>query len=273
MIDDDPAVESILDAAEEALDAGNPSDAVRLCDQVLKIDANHPGAWFVRGDALRALGALAEAADAFRTAALARPDHASSWASYGLASFEMLDIKEARRACSRAIREDPRNPEGWWVRALLLEWDGDQPGARRALAHARWLDPLGYPLPPELSDDEVEEIVSEALSELHPAIRDYMANVAILLEEMPRPDSLANYDPPASPLDLLGSFSGHSLMERSTDNPWSMLPPTIVIYRRNLERQAINRDELIHQLRITLFHEIGHFLGLSEEDLEDRGLE
>ena len=90
---------------------------------------------------------------------------------------------------------------------------------------------------------------------------------------MPRPDSLANYDPPASPLDLLGSFSGHSLMERSTENPWSMLPHTIVIYRRNLERQAINRDELIHQLRITLFHEIGHFLGLSEEDLEDRGLD
>ncbi|MDP6935134.1 MAG: metallopeptidase family protein, partial [Myxococcota bacterium] len=35
---------------------------------------------------------------------------------------------------------------------------------------------------------------------------------------------------------------------------------------------AHDREELVEQLRITLFHEIGHFLGLTEEDLENRGL-
>ncbi len=270
---DDAQVEALLDRAEQALDQGLPDDAIRLCDEVLSADADHPGAWFVRGDALRLLGRLEGAADAYRASALARPDHASSWASYALASFELLTFTEARRAAARAIREDARNPEGWWVRALLLEWDGDVPGARRALAHARWLDPMGYPLPPELDDDEVEELVGEALMELHPAIRDYMMNVAILLEELPPEDVLRGYEPPASPLELLGYFSGHSLMERNSENPWSLLPPTIVLFRRNLERQAIDRDELIHQLRITLFHEIGHFLGLDEHDLEERGLD
>lgn len=270
---DELRIESLLDRAEQALDQGLPEDALTLCGEVLEVDADHPGAWFVRGDALRTLGRIEDAADAYRSAALSRPDHASSWASYGLASFELLDFKEAQRAAARAIREDPRNPEGWWVRALLLEWNGDTAGSRRALAHARWLDPMGYPLPPRLEDDDVEELVVEALMELHPSIRDYMANVAILLEEMPPEDVLRGYEPPASPLELLGYFSGHSLMDRSLDNPWSLLPPTIVLFRSNLERQAIDRDELVHQLRITLFHEIGHFLGLNEADLEDRGLD
>ena len=270
--EDDP-VEALLDRAEQALDQGLSDDTIRLCDEVLQVDPDHPGAWFVRGDALRTLGRLEEAADAYRASALARPDHASSWASYSLASFELLDFAEAKRAAARAVREEPRNPEGWWVRALLLEWSGDFEGCKRALAHAQWLDPMGYPMPPRLDDGEVEELVHEALLELHPAIRDYMLNVAILLEEMPREEVLRGYDPPASPLELLGYFSGHSLMERSTENPWSLLPPTIVLFRRNLERQAIDRDELVHQLRITLFHEIGHFLGLDEADLEERGLD
>ncbi|MEC7948217.1 MAG: metallopeptidase family protein [Myxococcota bacterium] len=266
-------LERLLDDAEQALDQGAPEAALSLCAQALELEPGHPGAWFVRGDATRALGALEEAADSYRRAALARPSHASSWASYGLVSFELLQLEEAQRGASRAIREEPRNPEGWWVHSLLAEWRGDLPGAERALLHARFLDPVGYPIPARLTDDEVESLVEEALTELHPDIRSYLANVAILLEELPDEETLRVYDPPASPLELLGFFSGHSLMERSSEDPWSNLPPTIVLFRRNLERHAGSRDELVHELQITLFHEIGHFLGLSEEDLEARGLD
>jgi predicted Zn-dependent protease with MMP-like domain len=57
------------------------------------------------------------------------------------------------------------------------------------------------------------------------------------------------------------------------DNPWSNLPPTITLFRNNLERMAADREQIIEELRITLFHEIGHFLGLDEEDLAERGLD
>jgi predicted Zn-dependent protease with MMP-like domain len=63
------------------------------------------------------------------------------------------------------------------------------------------------------------------------------------------------------------------LTERTTDNAWSNLPSAIVLYRRNLERIAWDRQRLVEELRITVFHEIGHFLGLDEDDLEARGLD
>ena len=264
--------EALLDQAEGALDAGEPEKALDLCNQVLSRSPQHPGANFVKGDALRVIGDLAEAANAYRNAALAHPRHAASWASLALTSFEILDFEEARRAVSRAVREDPRNPEAWWVRSLLQEWRGDFAGAQRSLSHAQWLDPVGFPMPPTLSDDEVERLVEKALLGLTDELRALLSNVAIVLDEIPPVSALLEYHPPASPLEILGYFSGHSVMEKSTDEPWSQLPASIVLFRRNLSRISSDRAELIHQLQITLCHEIGHFLGLDEDDLEKRGL-
>ena len=267
------SLEAILDSAEEALHQGNPDVSLELCEQVIQIDSKHAGAWYIKGEALRAVSALEESANAYRNAALNRPDHAGSWASLALACYEILDIEGAWRALNRGLREEPQNPQCWWVRALLLEWQKDGSGARRALAHAQWLDPVHYPIPPTLSDESIDQIVTEALTALHPAIQDFLANVPIILEDLPNEESLTAYDPPASPLDILGYFSGVSLMERSLEDPWSNLPPAIVLFRRNLERSAGDRGELIQQLRITLYHEVGHFLGLSEADLHHRGLD
>ncbi len=271
--DEQDGIETLLDDAENAVHDGAPEEAIEICDRVHRLAPNHPGAWFVRGDALRTLGMIADASECYRAAALARPDHASSWASHALTALELLSVEDAERSAFRAIREEPRSPEGWWVLGLIREWGSDDAGAQRAFLHARWLDPRGYPLPPKLSDDDVEDIVADCLRSLHPDIRDYLQNVAILLEEVPTEEVLRGYEPPASPLDMLGYFSGTSLMDRSSEDPWSNLPPTIVLYRRNLQRAAQSRAELVEQLSITVFHEIGHFLGLSEEDLERRGLD
>ncbi len=267
------AIEELLDQAEEALDRAAPEEALRFADRALTFNSTHPGAWFVRGDALRALSRDSEAAEAYRSAALADPGHSSSWAALSTTCFDLLRFDEASRAAARALREDPRNPEAWWARSLLLEWKGDKAGRRRALTRARWLEPDSFLVPHSLSDEVVEGIVEEAVGSLHPDLQAWLANVAILLEDLPREDILRSYDPPASPLDLLGYFSGHSLVDRSMDNPWSNLPPTITLFRNNLERMAADREQIIEELRITLFHEIGHFLGLDEEDLAERGLD
>ena len=45
-----------------------------------------------------------------------------------------------------------------------------------------------------------------------------------------------------------------------------------LLFKRNLEKVCRNRDELIDQIQITVRHEVGHHLGLSEEDMERLGL-
>lgn len=263
-------VESLLDEAEAALEAGEPEQALSLCNKVLSLAPSHPGAQFVRGDALRTMGDLPEAADAYRSAALIQPDHAASWASLAFTSFELLDFDEARRAVSRSLRESPRNPEAWWVRSLLQEWRGDFAGAQRSLAHAQWLDPVGFPMPPTLTDQEVERLVAVAISRLPPSLSGLLTNVPIILDEIPSIDVLLQYHPPASPLEVLGYFSGSDVLEKSTDEPWNQIPATLILFRRNLTRTSSDRSHLINQIRYTLSREVGHFLGLADDDLKPR---
>ena len=46
----------------------------------------------------------------------------------------------------------------------------------------------------------------------------------------------------------------------------------VMLFKRNLEKICRDRNELIDQIQITVRHEIGHHLGLSEEDMERLGL-
>ena len=46
------------------------------------------------------------------------------------------------------------------------------------------------------------------------------------------------------------------------------LPPRILLFRRNLERFAAGEGDLREQIAITLYHELGHYLGMDEDDLE-----
>ena len=94
----------------------------------------------------------------------------------------------------------------------------------------------------------------------------------ISIEEFPSEEFLAQYDPPIHPTEILGYFSGPTLMERSLENPWSQFPAKVVIFRKNIEKHAHNEQDLVEEMRITLLHELGHYLGLDEADLEERGL-
>ena len=269
----DPQLDQLLDRAEEALDQGNAGDTLRLCEQVLSRQPDHTGARFLGAEALRDLGDLPEAEDWYREVVRHTPQHSASWSGLGAVLFDQLRFEEARVALLRAIREDDGNPEAFYWRAMIRERRGDLRGARRDYRRARNLDPLRFPMPLVLTDAMVEAVVTETLLALHPTIRAYLAQVAILLEEVPDIETCSQYDPPAPPGEVLGYFSGMSLMDRSIENPWSNLPSAIVLFRRNLERIAWDHDRLLEELRITVFHEVGHFLGLDEDDLEARGLD
>jgi predicted Zn-dependent protease with MMP-like domain len=269
----DGSLKALLEHAELALQSGDPEVALTSCQQALELDARSGDALFLMGDAYRDLGVVDGALESYRRCVLADPRRADAWAALGTMHLFLLELEEARRALNRALREDPGNPEAWYARGLLRERSEDWEGADRDLARAARLDPSTYPFPATLSDEQLEAAVEEVLGSLHPTLQEYLANVAILVEEVPSVEILRQFDPPLSPGELLGYFSGHSLLERSTVDPWSHLPAAILLFRRPLQRYAQTREQLIRELRTTIYHEVGHFLGLEEEDLEARGLE
>ena len=72
--------------------------------------------------------------------------------------------------------------------------------------------------------------------------------------------------------DLLGLFVGPNCAEGvESGDP---LPPEILLFLENLWDYADGDEEIFREeVRVTYYHELGHYLGLEEGDLEDRGLE
>lgn len=275
-------LDALLDQAELALAEGRYSDAEDALRGALAVAPRDLEAHFLLGETMRDLGRLDEAEGAYRFVVLNTEEEAEprikalsaeAWAALAAVLLDQLRWDEAKKAANRALRENPNSAEGAWVRAVLRERRADYSGATRDYLRAWRSDPGGFPLPVPLDDETVDDIVVECLELFHPSLREFLANVAIILEEVPSEELLEQYDPPAPPTHILGYFSGTSLQERSLENPWSNLPGAIVLFRRNLSRYARDREELVEELRVTIFHEVGHFLGLDEDDLEKRGLD
>ena len=159
----------------------------------------------------------------------------------------------------------------FFIRAVDREGLRSQSPAHRSFT-ARTLSPDEFPKPIALSQQAFDAAVEAALLELPEPVRRYLSNVAITVEDLPEDQDLIGADPPLSPA-ILGLFRGAPYGHKASMDPWSHFPSSIVLYQRNLERFARSREDLIEQIGVTLVHEVGHFLGLDEEDLWERGLD
>lgn len=69
---------------------------------------------------------------------------------------------------------------------------------------------------------------------------------------------------------LLGLYEGTPLTERHVDSPPTM-PDVIYLFQHDLEDACDTEDQLAEEVRITLLHEIGHYFGLDEDELDALG--
>jgi predicted Zn-dependent protease with MMP-like domain len=103
-----------------------------------------------------------------------------------------------------------------------------------------------------------EAIVAQALRGLPKAFREKLTNVAIIVEDLPPEQSERRGL-------LLGLFHGIPRTEKSVF--FSSPPDRIFLYQRNIEAICSNEAEVRRQIRATLLHEVGHYFGLSEDEL------
>lgn len=113
-----------------------------------------------------------------------------------------------------------------------------------------------------LAASEVEKV----LSELPRSLREHAGKLAVTFERQPNEDLQAD----GIEVDTLGLFVGPDFASEN-DVP---MPPQIILFLENIW-DAAETDEKIFcdELRTTFLHELGHYLGLQEDDLTRRGLE
>jgi predicted Zn-dependent protease with MMP-like domain len=112
-----------------------------------------------------------------------------------------------------------------------------------------------------------EQLVAEALQSIPRRFRKAMRNIAIVVEDEPSQDLLDDMEiePPDT---LLGLYHGTPLTER-TSSYGNVLPDRVLIFQGPHERAADDENDLVVAIAETLIHEIGHYFGLSEEEIEE----
>ncbi len=123
-----------------------------------------------------------------------------------------------------------------------------------------------------LSPRDFDRVLKDAIASLPPAFREVLEYVPVIVDEWPADELLDTVHDGHEDEDLMGLFVGPPLAEwRSPDAP----PEAAVIYvfQGPLEDSCATRQELKQQIRVTLFHELGHCLGFDEEGLKRIGLE
>ena len=114
--------------------------------------------------------------------------------------------------------------------------------------------------------EEFEKLVEQALLEIPRRFRKEMRNVAVVVEDEPSPELLAEME--VEPGDtLFGLYQGTPLPERSWGHG-NTLPDRISIYQGPIEDTCDNDDDIRDCVAETVIHEFGHYFGMSEEEIE-----
>jgi predicted Zn-dependent protease with MMP-like domain len=114
---------------------------------------------------------------------------------------------------------------------------------------------------------EFERLVAEAVNLIPRRFRREMKNLALVVEDEPSADLLDDME--MEPGDsLYGLYQGTPLPERT----WGFgnnLPDRITIFQRPIEEDCDDEDEMRKMIGETLIHEVGHYFGMSEEQIEE----
>jgi len=117
-----------------------------------------------------------------------------------------------------------------------------------------------------MTRDEFEALVREAIDTIPRRFARHIRNVAVVIEDEPSPELLEEMEitPPDS---LLGLYQGTPLPERRWDHG-NTLPDKISLYQLPIEDECEgDEDEIVIAIGETLIHELGHYFGMSEEEI------
>jgi predicted Zn-dependent protease with MMP-like domain len=114
-----------------------------------------------------------------------------------------------------------------------------------------------------------EAIVARALDGLPEQVLAAMENLEVTIEDEPSDEIREEFGLPDDET-LFGVYQGTPLIDRGlTDQP--VLPDRIILYKVPLEESFERSEELIQEIRRTVIHEVAHYLGMDEDEIDELG--
>jgi len=118
---------------------------------------------------------------------------------------------------------------------------------------------------------EFERIVEEAVKALPEAFRGRIENVVIRVAESPNRRQSRASDARGHEPALYGLYEGVPRTERSVDDD-PRAPDRITIFKRAIERDHRSRPAMVKCIQETVLHELGHYFGLDDSQLDELGI-
>lgn len=117
-----------------------------------------------------------------------------------------------------------------------------------------------------MTRDDFLSLVTAALETIPDNFREALTNIAIVVEDEPTVEQLdeMGLTPPDT---LLGLYQGTPLPERQWAHG-NTLPDKVTLFQFPIEDASEDEDDVVVAIGETLIHELGHYFGLSEEEIE-----
>lgn len=121
-----------------------------------------------------------------------------------------------------------------------------------------------------MDSKELKQEAERVLQELPEEFLSRLENIEIVIEKRPTNRLLKDLGLDPAEDTLYGLYEGTPLSDRSVLAP-PILPDRITLFSEPLLRDFPDPDELREQIRQTIIHEIAHYFGMSDEEIEDLG--
>lgn len=125
----------------------------------------------------------------------------------------------------------------------------------------------------KLTDDEFEGAVEDALDSMPEEFADAFDNLIFMVQDEPEDWQLEVSGGSVSASgDLLGLYDGVSLYDRGNNyGAIDDLPDAITVFKGPHERLSDDKQVVLDEVRKTVIHEVGHYFGMTEEQIERMG--
>lgn len=117
-----------------------------------------------------------------------------------------------------------------------------------------------------MSPEAFAKLVQQAIADLPPLYAKLMESIAVVIEDEPPKEVLEDLELESED-DLLGLYQGQSLAADSFFRPGGEAPPQISIYRGPILRLCESPEEVVQEVYDTVVHELGHHVGLDDDDM------